>query len=314
MALKHYDLSNVAPGTRVRDLPEFEKVRINSPVVVPLQGRMVMQSHLTYAQREPKGGERCEVQLRGSRLGKMGEIMRYGFAVYLPDDFTADDIWELVAQWYPEADHADEIGRQPTLSLHTANGQWLLTGKHSPDVNTPINHPSIRTYTVWEAPHTAGTWNAFYFEVLWTHLAHGFVRVWKDGVRVADYNGPTSYNDQTVPSLKLGIYKGWQQMALKGIGPSPNAERTVYHDQMRVGDKDSSYEEVAPRIWWQDTSSPEASEELRAEIERLTAANESLRESLDHSERALAVAENERDVLRARLETIRAGLAAAQEA
>lgn len=302
MTVIYYDFSNVPVGTRVHDLSQFEKVRTNSPVVVEYAGRKAMRSHLTFAQREPKGGERCEVQLRGSRLGNPDESMWYGMSVFLPGDHATDGIWELVSQWYPEADHDDEIGRQPALSLHTADGKWLLTGKTSPEVNTPINHPSIKTYKVFEFDSFGdrGKWTDWVFCIVWSHRDNGRVRAWKNGELVADYNGPTGYNDQKVPSWKNGIYKGWQQMGrIDAV-----AERTVYHSEMRVGDKNASYADVDPRPVVSPTPVPTPDPEvpaLKARISELEALLEDTQRTLTETEAARAEAQGRLNRAQARL-------------
>ena len=60
-----------------------------------------------------------------------------------------------------------------------------------------------------------------------------------DGEKVIDrQNMPNSYNDEKYPYFKFGVYK-WEW-------GNPATRRVIYFDEVRVGNKNSSYEEVKP--------------------------------------------------------------------
>jgi hypothetical protein len=63
--------------------------------------------------------------------------------------------------------------------------------------------------------------------------------VWKDGVKVVDYSGSTLGADTGSPYIyrKFGVYSH---------GTNPDGQTSMYFDEFRFGDEDSSYEEVAP--------------------------------------------------------------------
>ncbi len=96
-----------------------------------------------------------------------------------------------------------------------------------------------------------GKWTDWVFDVRFSPGSDGFVKVWKDGVQVADSPGSNfaeGYPTKGPINFQMGLYM-W------GYRPSPSScdnavfsttERTAYIDEFRVGDADSSYEEVAP--------------------------------------------------------------------
>jgi len=252
-------LPQTAPLQLLRDfesgtLDGWAQVRENVPVVTTERaraGKYSMKAVLRADALTTWGKERNEMQAKGSEPRRMNESTWYGFSVFLPQDYTADKVWELVTQWYPNPDDPAETGRQPTLALFTTNGIWSVANKTSSEVVTPIYHASIRQRT-WElGPLQLNKWTDFVFNVKWTHLDTGFLKVWKDGILVIDHKGPTSYNDQKGPFVKQGIYKGWAKMAVDKV-----KVRTVYHDEVRIAGPDGSYAAVAPGGGTQNTVVP----------------------------------------------------------
>ena len=60
----------------------------------------------------------------------------YGFSIYLPDDYTADPIWEVVAQWHDTPD-VGEDWRNPILAVWTDNGIWSVSNLWDDKAITP---------------------------------------------------------------------------------------------------------------------------------------------------------------------------------
>ena len=54
----------------------------------------------------------------------------YGFSIFLPKDFVADPVWQIVAQFHDNEDNAAERGRNPMLSwqVKTASGRLRAFG------------------------------------------------------------------------------------------------------------------------------------------------------------------------------------------
>lgn len=230
-------------GWETGNLSGTKQVRTNVPVVTTERaraGKYSMKAVLKAEGANVVGGERNELQIVGSDA-PMNTPLWYGFSVFLPSDYVADNVWELVTQWYPYGDDDAEWGRQPVLALFTTKGVWTLANKSSPEVSTPINHPSISTRQWDFGPLELNRWTDWVLNVKWTHKSDGFFKVWKDGKLVLDYKGPTSYNDKRGPFVKQGMYKGWAKMKIDKV-----TTRTVYHDEFRMAGPDGSYEAVAP--------------------------------------------------------------------
>ena len=50
----------------------------------------------------------------------------YGFSIFLPMDFVADPVWQIVAQFHDNEDNAAERGRNPMLLFQVQNGVWTI--------------------------------------------------------------------------------------------------------------------------------------------------------------------------------------------
>jgi hypothetical protein len=220
-----------------------KQVRVNVPVVTTERaraGKYSMKATLRADGASKTGGERNEIQISNSNA-PMNTSVWYGFSVFLPSDHVDDKVWEIVTQWFAYADDDTEWVRQPTMSLQTHNGAWVIGNKSSSVAITHIDHPSISSRAWNFGPIEKNKWTDWVFNVKWTHNTDGFLKIWKDGKQVLDYKGPTSYNDKQGPFVKQGIYKGWQQM-----GVDKATVRTIYHDEFRMAGPNGSYEMVAP--------------------------------------------------------------------
>lgn len=218
------------------------KVRENVPVVTTERaraGKYSMKATLTTDGVYVHGDERNELRARNSDA-PMNQSMWYGFSIFLPSDYVADKVWEVVAQWYPVQDDPAEMSRQPTLSLSTTGGKWGLSSMSSSDVISPFGHTSIRSKN-WSFDQQINKWTDWVINVRWDYTSNGFIKAWKDGVLVLDYKGPTSYNDQNGPFFKMGIYKGWEKIAVDQV-----SRRTIFHDEFRMAGPNGSYQSVAP--------------------------------------------------------------------
>ncbi len=88
-------------------------------------------------------------------------------------------------------------------------------------------------------------WYDWVIHVKWTYDDNGIMEIWKDGVLVHSYYGKNMPHDTLGPYWKIGDYKAWWR---DDIHPEDADEprRSVYHDEYRIGDANSSYAEVAP--------------------------------------------------------------------
>ena len=196
------------------------------------------------------GGTRTEVTT-GLNVN-VGEEYWYGFSIFLPDGFVVNNDWEMVAQWHGSPDwRLGEDWRNPVLSLYTSNpygaptakGEWSLNLKWDSKPNTFESGKKVYDgLTAFElGSYDIGVWTDWVFHIKRSYESDGLLEVWKNGVKVLDYNGPNCYNDARGPYSKMGIYAGTVPYT-----------RIVYHDEFRMADANSTYEDVAPggELFW----------------------------------------------------------------
>jgi hypothetical protein len=145
------------------------------------------------------------------------------------EDYAVDDADESIIQWHHPAG-----GGSPPLGLWVSNGRFLVT--HTTD---GIQNESYEYGEAGDAPSDA--WVSVVFHIKWSNDDDGILEVWIDGEQVMDYVGPTSYDLDEGNYLKLGVYK-WPWIE----GPTDVPQRVLYADDLRIGDEQATYADVAP--------------------------------------------------------------------
>jgi hypothetical protein len=187
--------------------------------------------------------DRTEVVLSGTQTA-VGNEYWYGFSIFLPNDFIADDIWEIVAQWHDTPDSSAEYGRNPILSFQTQKGIWKIMNLWD-DKATSSKVNGAWTYTgkkSWDlGAYSRGVWTDWVVNVRWSYTSSGYLKIWKDGKLVVDQVGPNTFNDKIGPYFKMGIYKGWGTRRTAQV-----SVRTIYHDDLTIAGAGATYADVAP--------------------------------------------------------------------
>ncbi|OWY64767.1 hypothetical protein B7486_45510 [cyanobacterium TDX16] len=215
---------------------EYSAQLVNSPVRA---GKQAVKFLLKKEDTRIDGVKRAEL-----RLGEVppdSEIW-YGFSVFLPSDYQQDPSSEIIAQWHDLPDkNLGETWKSPALSLSTKDGRFILNRKWDSKRVTVV--PEGKE-TIDLGLYQTGKWTDFVFHVKWSSNSNGRLKVWQDGKLVVRRNGPNNYNDARGPYLKIGIYKGdWKNYPDK----STVSERELYYDEVRVGDANARYKDIAPR-------------------------------------------------------------------
>jgi len=186
-------------------------------------------------------GERSEI---GMNRTTIGNAYWYGWSMYIPLDWQdPSDDYDILAQWatYPSPRNGKfACGANGSYIMRSSNNvtfRFQRKGKNSDSECT--------TYTLGTLPELRGKWVDFVMHVKWTGNSDGFLELWtKVGngsyTRNVNYKGSTFWNDEGEgPYFKMGLYKG--DPNFKGAAP-----RVLYTDEYRLGDANSSFEEVAP--------------------------------------------------------------------
>lgn len=211
---------------------------VNSPV---RKGNNAAKFTLYKDDPEVSNSRRAELRLNA--VPSKSEYW-YGFSNYLPPDFVKDPSFEVVSQWNARPDkHLGEDWRSPQLDLVTENGYWIIHRRWDPrQVTKPKNKP-IGKEAINLGPYQTGVWTDWVFHVKWSYQSDGLVEVWKNGKLVLRRTGPNTYNDKVGPFQKFGIYKpDWKYNPDK----SKTSKRVIYYDNIRMGNANARYKDVAP--------------------------------------------------------------------
>ncbi len=185
-------------------------------------GSWSMRVELRKTDNDVAGSKRAEAR-RASNDELTLKNRWYGASYYLPADYVSDVSAELVTQWQSLK------GVSPPLALWTENGRWKIVqyGNVSADIGE----------------YKREKWTDFVFHVKWSLNSDGLIEVWQDGKKVFTKSGPNSYPGYNTGNyMKVGIYKwGWA----KGY-PSNTTVRVIYADDVRIGNENATYQDVAP--------------------------------------------------------------------
>jgi hypothetical protein len=171
-----------------------------------------------------------------------GELW-YGFSHYL-EDWVCDSYPEVVAQWHeiPDFD-LGETWRSPPISLEIKDNRYTVKVLWASNaVNTNQTKDGEQFYDV--GPVKSNVWVDWVFHIKFRYDSTGVLEVWRNKKKVLTRNGPNSYNDKHWPYFKLGIYK-WPWAG--GGSNSPESQRVLFLDEVRVGNRYSGLKEVSPK-------------------------------------------------------------------
>jgi hypothetical protein len=196
-----------------------------------------------------------------ARTYTIGEEGWIGFSIYLPTDYVCDgcvsNVYanEIHMQIFPYPDrvkrqregYPEEEWLQPCIVFAIKKDKWIIATKSD---SKPVTEFGKYERTI---RYDAGSWLAdrgkwtdwvFHFKLDYTKNGDngGFLKVYKDGILILHDIGGNCLNDILGPYPVIGTYKyGWRK------NPTDTNTRTVYFDEIRIGDRNSSYNDVAPR-------------------------------------------------------------------
>ena len=182
------------------------------------------------------GGNRTEMSQAQSTTQSEGW---YGFSQFFPTNYTSDASGEVIGQWHVQADKGEATNRSPSNALIASEGKlkWML--RWDADRIMEDGYSDGLIYIDLGAI-PKGKWIDWVVHIKYSHTNTGVLEVWKDGEKVIDrQNMPNTYNDEKYPYFKFGVYKwSWGNLS---------TQRTIYYDEVKIGNRYSSYDEVATR-------------------------------------------------------------------
>jgi len=201
------------------------------------------------------GGNRTEMSQAQSTTQEEGW---YGFSQYFPGTYISDSTGEVIGQWHDKEDVGETASRSPSNTLLTADNRIKWMARWDADKIMDSGFSDGLVY-IDLGPIPKNKWIDWVIHIKFSHTNTGIVEVWKDGVKVIDrINMPNAYNDDNYPYFKFGVYK-WKW----GTAAS---QRIIYYDEVRIGNSNSSYDEVKPSSSQESvTSKPVTSEPVTSE-------------------------------------------------
>jgi hypothetical protein len=171
-------------------------------------------------------------------------VARYGWSVYIPQEFDADTFFSIITQW-----HSWGSGREspkdggPPTSITVSKGKLQLKLLHQGD----DGWTSKATYfPLGSIEDMRGQWTDWVMEVDWQAPGKGgWLKLYKNDKLIVDYKGTTWYQDKDKgPYFKFGCYKGGSTWR----GTEEGA--VLYFDSARMAVGDSStYKMVNPATY-----------------------------------------------------------------
>lgn len=224
------------------ELPNNSAVTIStSPVKF---GKYSAKFTLNQTDKLVAGSKRAELKLNEKPLPPIAERW-YGLSVFLPDSFIVDPVPESIFQWHQvpnfKAGETWSTIRPTALYVKTENGRLGLVHSFYSIPSDPKSPGKSKRYDLGE--YKTGVWTDFVMHIKFTYKEDGILEMWKNGLKILTINGPTYYNDESGPYFKMGIYKWGWAMDVK----STTTQRIVYYDEIKIGNENSSYDEVAPK-------------------------------------------------------------------
>jgi hypothetical protein len=167
----------------------------------------------------------------------------YGWSLYLPPEYQeVKGKSDILFQWHRGGGAPSWAKGHPMCFMINAQGNYQLiwTFQKSPDnsesrVNESqdlgLNYLSDR-----------GKWVHWALHAKWSIANEGYLGVYRNGKLVWERRGPNWLNWGYGPMVKAGIYTG-------DPGWSGNNPTVVYHDNIFVGDENSSLHQVCPALF-----------------------------------------------------------------
>jgi hypothetical protein len=148
----------------------------------------------------------------------------YSFGLYLPSSgFAKDRNGDVLCQWH------QNIG-SPSASFRVINDRFYLRMMRS-DGTIELNDLG---------PATKNAWNEFVFHIIHSSSSNGLIEVWHNGKKIVIRKGANMHVGK-LPSWKVGIYKAaWEKTT------TDTDLRIAFFDNIRIGNENSSFEEMAP--------------------------------------------------------------------
>ncbi len=224
--------------------PGWRKAFCNSQSITTQNNRSIPGSRYMQTLRVPneKGSSqycrvRAELWKRPIVSAAQYRETWVGIQLLVPGDWSPRSNWHRVVQMHQSED-SWETSYQPSFSLSAEKNRWKIAIVWDTRRTTPGKAEGHKNYYI---PMDKNEWESFVFHWDWSHSkGEGLFQAWKNGEPVVTHRGPNTYNDKVGPrTFQIGNYRRESSGKFK-------SSMQVYHDNLKIGDEDSSFSDVAP--------------------------------------------------------------------
>jgi hypothetical protein len=201
-------------------------------------GSKVVRFELRDTDPEASGGTRSEVLFpEQTSLNRW-----YAFAVYFPSaQYKYDTKDELISQWHQDG------GTTQAMSIRTGKDRMYMRVKRTSDWET-IDLGAL----------AKDKWQTIVMHVKHSPGSDGVIELWLNGQKLVNRSGSNMYSTSGTnyvnPRWKLGVYKAnWN-----GTTTSDTRERVLYYDNVRLGNENATYAEMASAYSSESTGTGDA--------------------------------------------------------
>ncbi len=172
-------------------------------------------------------------------VNSLGNEVWMSMKIFKPQEQNTGGIKPCIAQLGPVSNASlnPPVSSSGLFQLRMRNGttpngdnwNWRVFGgtaytSAALDVDNSFTQPSY------------GKWEKFVFHCVYSTGSNGLIEVWKDGVKYINTSGANAIAFNRF-RIKWGLYLG--------IGSSAGQDLTCYFDDIKIGDKRSSYEAIS---------------------------------------------------------------------
>jgi hypothetical protein len=235
------DFESVGTALKWNSLEEADQNGLQQSDSIAHSGKYSLRVLVNKTDKTVSNGKRAEVTLKGDSSATVERWV--GYSIFLPNSYTIDPQPESVQQWHDIPDLADGgVWRSPPFALLTQNGHWVVLVRWSA-ARLTSNETSFSKY-IDLGNYDNNVWTNWVFHIRFSYNNDGLIEIWKNGVLIKTINGPNTYNDKVGNYFKLGIYK-WVWLP-KYHSNSTTTQREVFYDDVRIGNENATYSDVAP--------------------------------------------------------------------
>lgn len=169
-----------------------------------------------------------------------------GYSIYIPSDFSFPSSKNnpgCLGQWHAAYDECDQRPLAQPLSFGLNSNTQGFNIRIASKAESCGGSSYTRNLNIYSPALQKGQWNDVVLNFKFSYGSSGFMNIWLNDKQIVKDTGPNVHNDAKGPYLKMGIYG------------HPDAAMTVYYDEIKIADGESSYEEVSPKYGNNDTNS-----------------------------------------------------------